>query len=181
VTGVSVQSDPDDKRNPWAWLDAMDDSKEHSRGALAEPEIAARFREQYPRFQYAMVDFIAEHLADVSRVFGGDLQQPLILAVLGQRHLHWMADAQRLDGADPDWSPTMTASRIADVTGVPRETVRRKLSRLEAQGWIARSADGAYRLAQRDGATVARADLSDLDQRSIDRAARLLAMLRSQL
>jgi hypothetical protein len=157
----------------------MDETQAQARAALSEERIAARFRESYPRFQYALVEFIAAHLADVSRVFEGDLQQPLILAVLGQRRLEWRAAAERLGGGDPGWTPAMAASRIADVTGVPRETVRRKLKLLAARGWIEQGADGGWTLVVRDGAAPARADLAALDERSMDRAARLFAALRS--
>lgn len=176
-----MQSDIDNARDPWAWCEVMRGDEKRPLVPLTEQEIGTKFREKYPRFQYAVVDFLADHLADMSRVFGGDLQQPLILAVLGQRHLHWLAEKAQGDGADPGWAPTMTASRLADISGVPRETVRRKLARLEAAGWVERSADGAFRLALQGGTSRARGDLSDLDQRSIDRAARLLAALRSQL
>lgn len=157
----------------------MDEREPPLRAELSEQEILARFREHYPRFQYALVEFLAAHLADVSRVFHGDLQQPLILAVLGQRRLHWRSEAERLGGADPGWSSAMAASRIADVTGVPRETVRRKLKLLAARGWIEQLADGGWALVVRDGAAPARADLAALDQRSMDRGARLIAALRS--
>jgi hypothetical protein len=166
----------DDRR---ARLGEIDAKETQLRAGLSEQEIAARFRESYPRFQYALVEFLAAHLADVSRVFDGDLQQPLILAVLGQRRLHWRAEVERLGGTDPDWSPAMAASRIADVTGVPRETVRRKLKLLAARGWIEQGAGGAWTLVVRNGAAPARADLAALDQRSMDRAARLFAALRS--
>ncbi len=176
---LSMQSGGPEDHDRRGWLDEMDANEAPQRAGLSEAEIAARFRESYPRFQYALVDFLSAHLADVSRVFHGDLQQPLILAVLGQRRLHWRAEAERPGGADPGWSPAMAASRIADVTGVPRETVRRKLKLLAAHGWIEQGADGGWMLVVRDGAAPARADLAELDQRSMDRAARLIAALRS--
>lgn len=140
--------------------------------------IEARFRDDYPRFQYAYVTFIADHLADVSRIFGGDLQPAVILAILGQRHLQ--ALAAEAAGAPP-LSPAMAASRIADATAIPRETVRRKLAVLESRGWIRRLADGRYELAVVDGDVPAREDLRALDERGIGRAARLLAELRRSL
>ncbi|MFW5834685.1 MAG: hypothetical protein ACOCYE_11365 [Pseudomonadota bacterium] len=93
--------------------------------AATAADIAERFRDNYVRFQYAFVEFLAGHLTDLSREFRGDLQLPLILAALGQRTLLWQAEADRAE--PPAWTPTMAAARIADVTGIPRETVRRKL------------------------------------------------------
>lgn len=140
--------------------------------------IEARFQAEYPRFQYAYVEFIADHLADVSRSFRGDLQPALILAILGQRHLQ--ARAAEEAGVAPI-SPAMAVTRIADVTAIPRETVRRKLAVLERRGWIVRMADGGHALAVVDGAASARADLRALDERGITRAARLLAGLRGMM
>jgi hypothetical protein len=174
-----MHSDPEDARDPEGPLDSIDTRDPQGRAALSEEEIAARFRADYPRFQYALIEFLAAHLADLSREFEGDLQQPLILAVLGQRFLGWRAEVERAGGADPGWRPAMAASRIADVTGVPRETVRRKLRLLAARGWIEQGADGGWALLVRDGVSLARADLGDLDARGVNRAARLLASLRA--
>jgi hypothetical protein len=140
--------------------------------------IEAQLRDDYARFQYAYVTFIADHLADVSRSFGGDLQPAVILAILGQRYLQ--ARAAEAAGASP-LSPAMAAARIADATAIPRETVRRKLAVLQSRGWVRRLADGSYTLAVVDSAAPARADLHALDERGIGRAARLLADLRGML
>ena len=45
-------------------------------------QIEAQFRAQYPTYQYYFVEFFTEHLADCSRVFGGDLQLMLVLAIV---------------------------------------------------------------------------------------------------
>jgi DNA-binding MarR family transcriptional regulator len=137
-------------------------------------EVAAAFEADYPPYQYRVVEFLTEHLADVSRAFGGDLQQMLVLAILGQVHLQRHL---RLDGRASPLSPdtSISASRIADVTGIPRQTVRRKLAELEKRGWIERTPSASYRLivmASPDG-SPARRDLSDVDRRSMLRFARL--------
>ena len=143
-------------------------------------ETADRFLQNYVRFQYAFIEFLAEHLTDVSREFGGDLQPPMILAVLGQRILLWQAEADRAADAEelPRWAPTMAAARIADVTGIPRETVRRKLADLEARGWIERDAGGRWGIARVDGHAPARDALAELDRRGVTRVAKLYTVLR---
>lgn len=140
--------------------------------------LADRFRADYPRFQYVFVNFIADHLADGSRVFQGDLQRMLVLAIVGQVYLNAhirQPSPGPIETLQNGWT---TASRIADVTGIPRETVRRKLKLLEKAGWIVQSEDGAWQLAIVDGAAEARRALSDIDNRQIARAARLLWTLR---
>ncbi len=42
------------------------------------------FEQHYREYQYCFVEFLTEHLADVSRAFDGDLQEMLVLAVIGR-------------------------------------------------------------------------------------------------
>jgi hypothetical protein len=143
-------------------------------------EVAAVFRARYRAYQYRFVDFFIEHVSDVSRAFRGDLQAVLVLALLGQVWLRAQRAAE-VAGLDPDLLPfervSATASRIADVTGIPRQTVRRKLNALETRGWILRNADGSFRLVAAQGETAARRDLSDVDRRALERVARLFTDL----
>ncbi len=129
-------------------------------------ELREAFEKRYLGYQYHVVEFLTEHLADVSRQFGGDLQEMLVIAIIGQKHLRAAIDQTGADAA-------ISASRIADVTGIPRQTVRRKLKSLEARGWITQTPDAAYKLVIRDGVSAARKQLDGVDRRSIERVARL--------
>lgn len=143
-------------------------------------DAAEAFAAAYPDYQYRFVEFFIEHLSDVGRAFGGDLQQVLVLAVLGQAYLHAArSDAEQpaADRRPPQERASTSASRIADVTGIPRQTVRRKLAALGERGWILRNPDGLWRLAVEDGVSAARRDLSDIDRRALMRVARLYADL----
>ncbi len=135
-----------------------------SRGSV--DELREAFENRYLGYQYHVVEFLTEHLADVSRAFGGDLQEMLVLAIIGQKYLHAAVEQKSGEAA-------ISASRIADVTGIPRQTVRRKLTSLEAKGWIVKTPKAAYRLVVRDGVSAARKELDGVDRRSIDRVARL--------
>lgn len=139
-------------------------------------EIRAIFEADYRTYQYCFVEFFIEHLSDLSRTFRGDLQAVIVLALIGQVQLRAMQQAA-LAGQDPSLLPperlSISASRLADVTGIPRQTVRRKLAALERRGWIERDESSAYRLALRNGIAAARIDLEAIDQRAISRVARL--------
>jgi IclR helix-turn-helix domain len=126
------------------------------------------------RPSWALSDFLAEHLADMSRVFGGDLQQALILAVLGRTHLVASVSGRWRD-IDP--SPAMTASQLAEATAIPRQTVRRKLLAMKALGWLEQDDKQAWRLAMRGGRSAASVALRGLDARGIHRAMRLAGVL----
>ena len=134
---------------------------------------------RYPAYQYCMVEFLTEHLADLARVFDGDLQEALVLAIIGQVRLRaHIEQAKAAAGAAPrSFDASISASRLADVTGIPRQTVRRKLQALEDRGWIERNSDASFSLVVRDGVSMARQKLDPLDRRAIDRTARLFCGL----
>jgi hypothetical protein len=145
--------------------------------------LSEAFREDYFKYQYRFVEFFAEHLSDVSRAFGGDLQQVMVLAILGQMRLRAKheAAARGAPPAEETGRDGTTASRIADVTGIPRETVRRKLHVMRDKGWILRGEDGLWRIVAEPGSdeTRVRRDLSEVDQRAMRRIAALVADLGS--
>jgi DNA-binding IclR family transcriptional regulator len=100
----------------------------------------------------------------------------LILAILGQRTLG--AHLERVTRpATVESKLWMSASRISDVTGLPRETVRRKLSKLTERGWITRSAKGSYSIAVVGDSSHAKHDLEGLEARQLDRLVRLYLAL----
>ncbi|WP_294536331.1 hypothetical protein [uncultured Rhodoblastus sp.] len=143
---------------------------------IGRPERTAKFQTEfvknYAMFQYAYVQFFTEHLADCSRQFNGDLQQMLILAIIGQSYLNRYIKIE----SHPDNPPVaMSASRLADVCLIPRETVRRKLKILEDRGWIKQDGEQSWTLVCDGGAVVAGADMIDLDKRAIKRLARMHA------
>lgn len=152
--------------------------------------MQAQLAENYIPLQYQFVEFLVEHLTDVSREFGGDLQQAVLLAVVGQVYLHALMrsghDVQGFSSGQNDGqivTPFITASRMADVTGIPRETVRRKLALLMQKGWIEQLPDGAWRLkvSAQTGLAHARDGLEALDQRGLARIARLYFGLEAML
>ena len=77
------------------------------------------------------MQFFVEHLSDVSRVFGGDLQEMLVLAVIGQAYM-------RADELGRENAP-INACRISETTGIPRQTVRRKPRRFNEEAGFNRS------------------------------------------
>ena len=129
--------------------------------------------QNYPIIQYNFVETITEHLADCSRVFDGDLQQVLLLGLIGQVHL----EHHRRNDGDVQHVRGLSASRLSDVTGIPRQTVRRKLAILAGRGWIEETTPGSWRIKMADHGSVARQDLAGLDHRNIQRMARFVSSL----
>lgn len=134
--------------------------------------VQDRFVVKLPEVQHQFVQFLADHLVDCCRTFGGDMLELVVLAVLGQRHLQ---NSHQIDpNANAQTSAaSITASRIAEVLGMSRETVRRKLKLLAARGWVRQTETGAWQLVGELGDEAARIDLEGLTMRNMERLARL--------
>jgi hypothetical protein len=107
--------------------------------------LQARFGEIYPTHVAAF----ARLLTALRREFDGDLDLLLILTVIGQRRFQQRLAPGALTyenfGAAPsriDGGATVNAHSLSASTGMPRETVRRKVAVLVERGWIERDARG---------------------------------------
>ncbi|WP_291821073.1 helix-turn-helix domain-containing protein [Bosea sp. (in: a-proteobacteria)] len=138
----------------------------------AKPQQIEPFDAQWAGAQYAFVHMLTEHLVDCRRAFRGDLDAMLVLAILGQNHLKALL-AGETDARTPGTPFGITASRIADVTGMPRQTVRRKLQDLAKRGWLIQNGDAAWMLSGPPDDTSAGQDLAELSHRGLGRAMRL--------
>jgi hypothetical protein len=72
-------------------------------------------------------------LTEMRSRFGGDLDQYLIYMVF------MLAEHDRSPGAGG-----LNVFSVAEITGIPRETVRRKLAAMAARGEVQRGEDGLY-------------------------------------
>jgi len=112
----------------------------------------------------AHVSGFVELMICLRREFDGDLDLMLVMAVIGER---------RLSRRDPDATITheglgatpvletsgasINAHSIAEYTGIPRETVRRKVAALITCGWAARDDHGDLRPTRRAAIDLAKA------------------------
>lgn len=146
---------------------------------LPVAEVEKALRRNHARYLYVYVDFLAEQLADISRVFSGDLQMVVLLAAIGQVSLSAAIAAEAGGRTAADLAPErrgVTTNRLADKTGIPRETVRRKLIAMQKMGWLTRE-DNFWFLTTSGEDTVVVKALADLDDRAIVRTARLYSNL----
>jgi hypothetical protein len=135
--------------------------------------VTSAFEAHYSAVQYHYVQFLSEHLTDCRKTLGGDFDDLMMLAVLGQRFLQARKehDAGDATAADRIW---MSALRLSDVTGIPRESVRRKLGRLATRGWVMHDPAKGWGLMGSLDMTQARIDLAELDRRGLNRLAKLV-------
>lgn len=130
----------------------------------------ARHRREVPTFQelrdfdsafdrafvlvaYSMNRYLVDHWLRAGRQLTGDDHEALIIwgVVAHQNVAHLMPpgsipsallnDKGRLDISDEGLRP-LRQRDIVQITGIARETVRRKLKKLEAERWIARNSRG---------------------------------------
>lgn len=136
-------------------------------------------RENFGKIWPAHVSSLTQFLIECRRAFDGDIDMFLVLAIVGDRTYSQRA-------ADPDQSfedfqattePTppedINLRSIAEFSGIPRETVRRKIALLESKGWITRKDDGFIVATMK-----AKEDLEPLTVTSIKYVARMMSLLR---
>jgi hypothetical protein len=122
-----------------------------------EDSLNTRFGQIWPVHN----DAFAELLVTLRRHFGGDLDRMLVLAIIGARTLARGRIARMsydrfmsLDRPEADTAPINLQS-IAEYSGIPRETVRRKVNDLERLGWIVRGEKGYLIASERAASDLA--------------------------
>lgn len=102
-------------------------------------------------------------LIQLRKAFDGDLDLMLVLAVIGDRTRpeSWQPEPltyrqlTRREGEEHLQIPINIQS-VADYSGIPRETVRRKVQVLQEKGWVQRNAEGRL--------TISPSAAADLEQ-----------------
>jgi len=108
-----------------------------------------------------MNEFLLLHMLRMYRAFDGDLVECLVLGAIAYENLdRGLAPAEReelvastgiekyeahLRAELPELSPAYAKS-IAERTGIPRETVRRKVGALMSKGWVVQDERSGLRL-----------------------------------
>ena len=134
---------------------------------VEEPDAMAKisddaFDRHYLALTFEVGCFMLEHLRNVYREFDGDIVMCMVLGEVGQHNAaHFMREILPRSGKDAKELATdavidasirrCNALSIAEASGIPRETVRRKLAKLERLGWISRDAGGGVRVTRMVG------------------------------
>jgi hypothetical protein len=111
---------------------------------FSEETLTAYFGRIWP----AHNDAFCELLVRLRQQFDGDLERMPVLGIIGSRtlargrvegmsYVEFISRERREDKPAP-----INLQSIADYSGIPRETVRRKVRDLEQQGWIIRRDNG---------------------------------------
>ena len=132
----------------------------------------------------SFAQLFVEQLLDISRVFEADLQSVVVLAIIEHMEIE-ARTGSRLDasGSTPTGlvmgrPPRINTSSISAASGIPRETVRRKLAALARRGWIERGVDGFWRITtDRPDSVPARPETIEIDRRQVERVCRYLGQM----
>jgi hypothetical protein len=140
-----------------------------------EDEVKAAFGKVWPVHVASLTRFLIE----CRQVFDGDLDMFLVLAVIGdrtfsQRHADPEMNYEAFQSPERPLTQTLDINlrSIAEYSGIPRETVRRKILELEERGWITRMENGSLTATRK-----ATADLQPLTQTSIEYVAGMMELL----
>lgn len=114
-----------------------------------ENEAVEFVREAFSVIWPVHLSGLTKLLIQLRKNFDNDLELMLVLAVIGDRTRPgtWQPEPityrqiTRRKDEEHQQFPINTQS-IADYTGIPRETVRRKVLLLESKGWVERDTDG---------------------------------------
>ena len=119
-----------------------------ARPADTPPEYARAFS----IVAFTMNRFVVDQVLRASRMFDNDIEAMVILGTLSHLNVaHLMPPGSRPsetlgpEGRVPEVQPKLRPVRLRDlvqITGRPRETIRRKLDKLQAEGRVVRVVDG---------------------------------------
>lgn len=110
------------------------------------------FEQHYFRAAYLFSRFTVPYMRSIYREFGGDMLLNIVLGEIGSRNVGYFFDSDRDGLASEDVLADVTehervmrpcnALSISEATGIPRETVRRKIDMLIKKGWVYKNEKG---------------------------------------
>lgn len=140
-------------------------------------------KEHFGKIWPAHVSTLTRFLMGCRRAFDGDFDMFLILAVIGectysQQHADPGQNYEAFRAGQLKATPPVNINirSISEYTGIPRETVRRKINHLVEKGWVMRGPND-YLLATRKSST----DLQPLTEASIRYIAGMMQVFRDVL
>lgn len=141
--------------------------------------MKAAFGKVWPVHVHSLTRFLIE----CRRVFDDDLDMFLVLAVIGERtysqqHADPTLTYEEFQAGKAAMTPPkdINLRSIAEFSGIPRETVRRKIAELSDKGWLTRNSEGSLVATRK-----ASKDLQPLTAASITYIAEMMTLLEAAL
>ena len=133
-----------------------------------------KMRQHHLEVSYVLGRFMTEHFIRVYKAFDGDLTAAIVLGTIGQynyRRYYTEVGGKAAEGFHrlaergehrPHARPC-NAMSISQSTGIPRETVRRKIRQLVARGWVRKAGPDKLVITSLPARHFAEFDLETLD------------------
>lgn len=135
-----------------------------------DPELLLEHRVE---FSYLLNIYLIEHLVRTSKAFDGDLAAAVVLGTIAHHNLrrfHELAAKSNASmrelvrsGAHREYIRPCNAMSVAASTGIPRETVRRKIAWLISKGWVRRAGRDQLFIDERVGEHFAQFSLGTVE------------------
>lgn len=138
---------------------------------MSSAPAAERRRE----LSYLIGRFVTDHLIRIHQLFDGDLTAAVVLATIAQHNVQRFYD-EVARTSDPGLDRLVEAGEhlphlrhcnalsVSAATGIPRETVRRKVRWLEQKGWIKVGERGQLEISRTVGEHFAGFDATMIDR-----------------
>ena len=134
-----------------------DDRAGSERTKRITPEVFERHR---AFITLVMNNFFLSYLLRVYHAFDGDVVMAIVLGTIAHHNVrelarrtgydtHLLSEALRASRREATQLLPTNAFSVSEATGIPRETVRRKIGSLAARGWIRRTRRGDLFLTSR--------------------------------
>jgi hypothetical protein len=135
----------------------------------------------YAQFKHEFLELLFGVLVDERPIFGNDLDSLLVYTAISRHYLRDERFGLSPDEDDVDQRGGLTASKVAESTRLPRETVRRKLHQLGSRGLLEKGPRDEWRVAVRDGQPVIRTQYSHEWQREMKRIVKFVRALKDHV
>jgi hypothetical protein len=129
---------------PWTHARAAMYPSRHRGGVrVLSNHLLETLRSQNPQLPDLLVKPLLAHFLSAYQVAGGDLAMHIITLVIAMRTVEHpdfssLSMRERLEDVPVFPSLGLNSHSIAESSGIPYETVRRKVAKLERKGWIVR-------------------------------------------
>ena len=138
------------------------------------------FSERDILIKHEFLEFLFGELVDMRPIFENDFDEMLVYTAISRFYLRDERIGLSNEDAETRVAHGLTATRIAGWTNIPRETVRRKLHRLEKRGLLEKGPRG-WQVARKDGQPVIRVEFAREWRQELDRIIKLVTALRAHI
>lgn len=141
----------------------------------------AIFSERDVQIKHEFLEFLFGELVDMRPIFEHDLDSMLIYTAISRYYLRDERVGLSPENAESGQRRGLTATRIAESTKIPRETVRRKLHQLERRQLLEKGPRDEWFVALRDGQPVIRSKYSHEWRRELERIVKFVKSLKDHV